>query len=85
MINIENNFGGGRIQGALTLRSFYFLSKGVINMSKKENLQREIQNLDRKIKVLETQRALLKNKLNNKVLTEQQQGQRVSKLDAFRI
>lgn len=54
-------------------------------MSKKENLQREIQNLDRKIKDLETQRTLLKNKLNNKVLTEQQQDQRISKLDAFKI
>lgn len=52
-------------------------------MSKKENLQREIQNIERKIEVLKAQRTLLKNKLDNKILTEQQQERKVSKLDAF--
>lgn len=42
-------------------------------MSRKENLINEIENIDRKIKVLQVQRTLLKNKLANKELAEQQQ------------
>lgn len=42
-------------------------------MSKTENLQKEIENINKKIKVLTVQRTLLKNKLENKLLTEQQQ------------
>lgn len=49
-------------------------------MSKQENLIKEIQNIDRKIKVLQVQRTLLKNKLSNKMITEQQQERRNEEL-----
>jgi predicted nucleic acid-binding Zn-ribbon protein len=42
-------------------------------MSTKDNLEKEIKAIDHKIKALTVQRTLLANKLNNKVLAEQQQ------------
>lgn len=47
-------------------------------MSKIENLKKQIEDIERKQKALEHQKILLKNKLQNKIVTEEQQKLRSS-------